>query len=136
MPASSQIPSDTPFVFILTIYNCPNLHESTIKIIIIVVIIIIIIIMMMIYGCSILRHSFPFLTNCYLIQPYNLFMLKAVPQHTDGGERSYCSYPFTNSALDGGELSASRPGRALAPGKGPPSPIEQVAEWDPELVWT
>jgi hypothetical protein len=52
------------------------------------------------------------------------------------GERSYCSYSFTNSALDGGEWSASRPGRALAPGKGPPLPIGQVAECDPGLVWT
>jgi hypothetical protein len=29
------------------------------------------------------------------------------------------SYLFLTSALDGGEWSASRPGRALAPGKGP-----------------
>jgi hypothetical protein len=32
-----------------------------------------------------------------------------------GGERMYLSYSFTTSALDGGEWSASRPGRALAP---------------------
>jgi hypothetical protein len=32
------------------------------------------------------------------------------------------SYPFSTSALDGGEWSASRLGRALAPGKGPPVP--------------
>jgi hypothetical protein len=37
-----------------------------------------------------------------------------------GGERRYSSYSFTTSALDGGEWSASRPGRALPPGKGPP----------------
>jgi hypothetical protein len=36
------------------------------------------------------------------------------------GERRYSSYSFTNSALDGGEWWASRPGRALPPGKGPP----------------
>jgi hypothetical protein len=35
------------------------------------------------------------------------------------GERKYRSYSFSTSALDGGELSASRPGRALALGKGP-----------------
>jgi hypothetical protein len=30
----------------------------------------------------------------------------------------------------------SRPGRALAPGKGPPVPIVQEAGWTPEPVWT
>jgi hypothetical protein len=34
-------------------------------------------------------------------------------------------------ALDKGEWSASRPGRALAPGKGPPAPILQEAGWGP-----
>jgi hypothetical protein len=36
------------------------------------------------------------------------------------GERSYSSYSFPTSALDESEWSASRPGRALPPGKGPP----------------
>jgi hypothetical protein len=40
------------------------------------------------------------------------------------GERTYSSYSFSTSALDGGELSASRPGRALPPGKRPPVHIE------------
>jgi hypothetical protein len=53
-----------------------------------------------------------------------------------GGGGMYSSYSFLTSALDGGELSASRPGRALPPGKGPPVPIEQKAGWDPEPVWT
>jgi hypothetical protein len=35
-----------------------------------------------------------------------------------------------------GEKSASRPGRALSPGKGPPVPIAQEAGWAPEPVWT
>jgi hypothetical protein len=51
---------------------------------------------------------------------------KAVPLHAMqalGGEEVYSSYSFTASALDGGEWSASRPGRALPPGKGPPVPI-------------
>jgi hypothetical protein len=48
----------------------------------------------------------------------------------------YSSYLFTTSALDGGEWSASRPGSALAPGKGPPVPIVQEAGWAPEPVWT
>jgi hypothetical protein len=52
------------------------------------------------------------------------------------GERRYSSYLFLTSALDGGEWSASRPGRALAPGKGPPVPIVQEAAWAPEPVWT
>jgi hypothetical protein len=33
------------------------------------------------------------------------------------GERMHSSYSFTTSALDGGEWSASRPGRALPPGE-------------------
>jgi hypothetical protein len=51
-------------------------------------------------------------------------------------ERRYSSYSFTTSALDGSEWSASRPGRALSPGKGPPVPIVQEAGWTPEPVWT
>jgi hypothetical protein len=43
---------------------------------------------------------------------------------------------FLTSALDGGEWSASRPGRALPPGKGPAVPIVQEAGWAPEPVWT
>jgi hypothetical protein len=43
---------------------------------------------------------------------------------------------FSTSALDGGEWSASRPGRALDPGRGPPVPIVQEAGWAPEPVWT
>jgi hypothetical protein len=56
-----------------------------------------------------------------------------IPQRRVGGDSSY---PFSASALDGGEWSASRPGRALAPGKGPPVPIVQEAGWSPEPVWT
>jgi hypothetical protein len=51
---------------------------------------------------------------------------KEVPQHTYGGA----------AALDGGEWSASRPGRALPPGKEPSLPIAQEAGWGPEPVWT
>jgi hypothetical protein len=36
----------------------------------------------------------------------------------------------------GVERSASRPGRALAPGKGPPVPNVLEAGWAPEPVWT
>jgi hypothetical protein len=62
---------------------------------------------------------------------------KVVPLHameTFGGERRYSSYSFLTSALDGGEWSASRPGCALPPGKGPPVPIVEEAGWAPEPV--
>jgi hypothetical protein len=52
------------------------------------------------------------------------------------GERRYSSYSFSTSALDGGTWSASRPGRALVPGKGTQRPIVKEAWWAPELVWT
>jgi hypothetical protein len=51
---------------------------------------------------------------------------KAVPQDTHGGAgEMYSTYSFTNSALDGGEWSASRFGCALLLGKEPPVPIVQ-----------
>jgi hypothetical protein len=43
---------------------------------------------------------------------------------------------FTTSALYGGEWLASRPGRALPLGKGPPVSIGQESGWAPEPVWT
>jgi hypothetical protein len=52
------------------------------------------------------------------------------------GGRRYSSYSYLTSALDGGEWSASRPGRALPPGKEPPVPIGQEAGWAAEAVWT
>jgi hypothetical protein len=52
------------------------------------------------------------------------------------GERRYSSYSYLTSALDGGERSASRFGRALPSGKGPLVPIGQGAGWAPEPVWT
>jgi hypothetical protein len=39
-------------------------------------------------------------------------------------------------ALDGGEWSASRPGRAFTPGERTQVPIVQEAGWAPEPVWT
>jgi hypothetical protein len=48
----------------------------------------------------------------------------------------YSSYSFLTSALEGGERSASRPGRALPPGKEPPVPTVEEAGWAPEPVWT
>jgi hypothetical protein len=52
------------------------------------------------------------------------------------GDRRYSSYSFLTSALEGGEWSASRPGRALPPDKEPPVPTVQEAGWAPEPVWT
>jgi hypothetical protein len=52
------------------------------------------------------------------------------------GDRRYSSYSFLTSALEGGEWSASPPGRALPPGKEPSVPIVQEAGWVPEPVWT
>jgi hypothetical protein len=52
------------------------------------------------------------------------------------GERRYSSYSSLTSTLEGGERSASRPGRALPPGKEPPVPPVQEAGWAPEPVWT
>jgi hypothetical protein len=62
---------------------------------------------------------------------------KAIPIHARNvfGERRYSSYSFSTSALDGVELSASRPGRGLAPGKGSQEPIVQEAGWASEPVW-
>jgi hypothetical protein len=54
----------------------------------------------------------------------------------DGGGGKYISYTFLNLALEGGEWSASRPGRVLPPGKGPPETTVQVAGWAPEPVST
>jgi hypothetical protein len=50
------------------------------------------------------------------------------------GGLSSCS--FFTSVLDRGDWSASRPSRALPPGKGPQVPIGQEAGWAPEPVWT
>jgi hypothetical protein len=60
--------------------------------------------------------------------------LRSIEVHL--GDRRYSSYSFLTSALEEGEWSASRPGRALAQGKGPPVRIVQEAGWTPESVWT
>jgi hypothetical protein len=52
------------------------------------------------------------------------------------GGRGAIAPTQSTSALDRGEWSASRSGRALPPGKGPPVPIVQEAGWAPEPVWT
>jgi hypothetical protein len=75
-------------------------------------------------------------TGLLLIPRYGALKAKAVPLHamkTLGG-RGRTAYLFSTSTLDGGELSASRPGRALLPGKEPPVPFVQEAGWAPEPV--
>jgi hypothetical protein len=57
------------------------------------------------------------------------------PWRRSEGEQ-YISYSFTTSALDGGEWSASCPGRAFTPGERTPVPIVQESGWVPEPVWT
>jgi hypothetical protein len=67
-----------------------------------------------------------------LCSPCNDIKTYSSPATRHGGtlvQRSYSSYSFSTSAIDGGEWSASRPGRALPPGKGPPVPIVQEAGW-------
>jgi hypothetical protein len=54
-------------------------------------------------------------------ETYKIVKGKVVPLHAMvalGGEMRYSSYSYLTSALDGGEWSASRSGRAL-----PPAPI-------------
>jgi hypothetical protein len=51
-------------------------------------------------------------------------------------KRMYSSYSFAMSALDGGEWSESRPGRALPPGKVRPGSIVQEDGLAPQPVWT
>jgi hypothetical protein len=47
--------------------------------------------------------------------------LRSIEAHL--GDRRYSSYCFLTSALEEGEWSASRPGRALPPGRESPVPI-------------
>jgi hypothetical protein len=63
---------------------------------------------------------------------------RAIPLHAVEaiGERRYSSYSISTSDLDGSEWSASRPCRALPPGKGPPVSVVQEAGWALEPVWT
>jgi hypothetical protein len=60
--------------------------------------------------------------------------LRSIEAHL--GDRRYSSYSFLTSALEGGEWSASRSGRALPPDKEPPVPTVREAGWAPQPVWT
>jgi hypothetical protein len=60
---------------------------------------------------------------CLVKGKRKLVPLRSIEAHL--GDRRYSSYSFLTSAL---EWSASRPGRALPPGKEPPVPTVQEAE--------
>jgi hypothetical protein len=64
--------------------------------------------------------------------------LKTMPVSRSSFRRGSCfsSYSFSTSAIDWSEWSVSRPGCALAPGKGLPVPTVQEAGWAAEPVWT
>jgi hypothetical protein len=86
-----------------------------------------------------LSAQLPFWTNKKTIR-FHLVTKKRKQSHytpeSAWAERRYSSYSFSTSALNGGGWSASRPGRALAPGKGPPVPTGKEAGWAPQPVWT
>jgi hypothetical protein len=66
--------------------------------------------------------------------PIQVVPLCSIEAHL--GDRRYSSCSFLTSALEWGEWSESRPGRALPPRKKPPVPTVQEAGWAPEPVWT
>jgi hypothetical protein len=74
-------------------------------------------------------------TRSLTIRSKKLKLLHYTPRRCHGWRR-YSSYSFSTSALDGGEWSASPPGRNLVPGKRPAVPIVQEAGWASEPVWT
>jgi hypothetical protein len=73
---------------------------------------------------------------CTLENGYRRIFSSSYWHAGDKGDRRYSSYSFLTLALDGSQWPASRLGRALLPGKGPPVPIVQEAGWASELVWT
>jgi hypothetical protein len=69
---------------------------------------------------SLLSSDVTTIATCILPKFHTQSVVKSVPLHAIealGGERRYSSYSSSTSALDGGEWSASRPGRALTPGE-------------------
>jgi hypothetical protein len=66
-------------------------------------------------------------TLCFFVPAFEMLIKKqsnSATRHGGAwGERRYSSYSFLTSVLDGGEWSASRPGRALPRGKDPRYPL-------------
>jgi hypothetical protein len=74
-----------------------------------------------------------------MLELLNKFKAKADPLHATtalGGIGSVARTHILDLGTRWGEWLASRLGRALAPGKGPPEPILQEAGLTPEPVWT
>jgi hypothetical protein len=65
------------------------------------------------------------LTSYFKVKVGKVVPLRSIEAHF--GDWRYSSYPFLTWALEGGERSASRPDRALPPGKEPPVPTVQEA---------
>jgi hypothetical protein len=84
------------------------------------------------YFIWISRQILWFFHKLFIIYDVKVKKIKAVPPHASealGVKRRYDSYSFLTSAVYGVEWSASRPGCAQPPGKGPPVFICDV-------VWT
>jgi hypothetical protein len=89
------------------------------------------------FCCSVgeVRNFNPeIMNNAGIRQSLQQKLLHYTPRRRLGWERRYSSYSFSTSALDVDEWSASRPGRALARGKGPLVPFVQKAGWAPEPI--
>jgi hypothetical protein len=70
-------------------------------------------------SCKRISPSLVRLQDSCLRNTWMEFVNKSSPATRHGGawgDRRYSSYSFSTSALDGGEWSASRPGRAFTPG--------------------
>jgi hypothetical protein len=88
---------------------------------------------------SFIIYAHSTLSNALILHRYDTYNIKKLYHYMPRrhlGERRYSSYSFSTSALDGGQWSASCPGRVLALGKGSLVPTVQEAGWAPELVWT
>jgi hypothetical protein len=74
-------------------------------------------------GCKSVPQLFCYRGSLHKIILYKKQSSPATRHGGSCGERRYSSYSFLTSALDGGEWSASRPGRALPHGKDPRYPL-------------
>jgi hypothetical protein len=77
-------------------------------------------------SVSLARYRYPSHLSlpAFIILIISIKKISPVSRHGGAwGERRYSSYSFTTSVLDGGEWSASRPGRALPRRKDPRYPL-------------
>jgi hypothetical protein len=80
----------------------------------------------------VIKNKYAFLSHCSKGKG-KAVPLRSIEAHL--GDRRYSSCSFLTSALEGGERSTSRPGRAFPPDKEPPVHTVQEAGWAPEPVW-